>query len=171
MNLQNYSVVVMVGTHHCPFDRLINWADKLAATGIDVLVQYGNSKAPSIADGIVSLTQQQMLSLRQSAKILICHGGPSIMVEWLRAGFRPVVVPRDPALGEHLDEHQMLFTDFMAHRGWVDVAASVDDLIALVRNGLEGVSCPQDLADLDSVAAAHNVGRLVADALRARRDR
>lgn len=93
------------------------------------------------------------------------------MVEWLRAGFRPVVVPRDPALGEHLDEHQMLFTDFMAHRGWVDVAASADDLIALVRNGLEGVSCPQDLADLDSVAAAHNVGRLVADALRARRDR
>lgn len=162
--MNNAEVVVMVGTHHLPFDRLVHWADQYAAgSSAKVFVQYGNSVAPTICEGAFSLTQAQMAELRQGAKVLVCLGGPSIMVEWLRSGFRPIVVPRDPALGEHLDEHQILFSQFMASRGWIDLADSSEQLAKLIDEHLNGQAQAVDISGLDSVQAAQNVGRIVED--------
>ena len=85
------------------------------------------------------------------------------MVEWLRSGFRPIVVPRDPALGEHLDEHQILFSQFMASRGWIDLADSSEQLAKLIDEHLNGQAQAVDISGLDSVQAAQNVGRIVED--------
>ena len=46
-------VLVVVGTDHHPFDRVVGWADEWAAShpGVRVLVQYGTSRPPTTAEG------------------------------------------------------------------------------------------------------------------------
>lgn len=114
----------MVGTHHMPFDRLIQMADRFARENPDVsvLVQYGTSQPPKEANGRENLSHQEMDALAGNLKGVVLPGGPSLMMEWLRRGFVPVIVPRDPDLGEHIDTHQIRFSDFMRERSLIALA-------------------------------------------------
>ena len=46
------------------------------------------------------------------------------------AGLRPIVVPRRSSLGEHVDDHQRAFADFMAGRDLVTLADDEPTLVA-----------------------------------------
>lgn len=151
-------VLVMVGTHHRPFARLVEWADRLAEEGHDVLVQYGTSPAPRLARGVPSLTRAQMDAYSPRVGALVCQGGPSLIMEWLRRSHLPIVVPRDPVLGEHIDQHQQLFADFMLQRGWVrradDYAGLRAALALCLTEGDDtgGITLPDTAAAVDAFA-------------------
>jgi UDP-N-acetylglucosamine transferase subunit ALG13 len=51
-------------------------------------------------------------------------------METRAAGLRPIVVPRRAGLGEHVDDHQRRFAEFMARRGLVTLADDEDTLDA-----------------------------------------
>jgi len=112
-----YDVVVLLGTDHHRFERLVGWVDDWLgrqAAAPTVLVQHGWSAAPRLADGLDLVPYQELQRYMAAARAVVCHGGPATMLEVRRRGRRPIVVPRDPALREHIDDHQQLFCRRMA---------------------------------------------------------
>lgn len=164
-----FDVVVIVGTDHHPFDRLIRWIDDWIASGqsgsASCLVQYGTTKPPQHAEGRAFLGHGEVQALMQAARAVVCHGGPTTIAEARRAGHRPVVVARDPARGEHVDEHQMLFARRLAGGGAIDLVEDFGGLAAALQSSLDGPRSPGPLPGADVTASALRFAALVDELL------
>jgi UDP-N-acetylglucosamine transferase subunit ALG13 len=140
-------VFVMVGTDHHPFPRLVDWVDEAARRHPDVrfVVQHGDSAAPSVAEGSAFLPHEEIRALLAQASAAVVHGGPGTIMDARGAGHVPICVPRDPALGEHVDGHQQRFAALVHAAGVVT-----------------RVETAQEFQDtLDSVLAARVEGRAI----------
>ncbi len=119
-------IVVMTGTDHHPFDRLVTWVDNWLASHPEAVascyVQYGTSAARPRCPGSASLQIGQLGDLLDQADVLICHGGPASVSDAWRRGKVPIVVPRTQRLGEHVDDHQVDFCRKFAELGRVRLA-------------------------------------------------
>jgi UDP-N-acetylglucosamine transferase subunit ALG13 len=72
----------------------------------------------------------------------------------LSGGHSPIVVPRDPAFDEHVDDHQLRFTTWLAGRRPIIVVRSMADLGAAIetrrmdqRRGATAPYVPQQAID------------------------
>lgn len=119
-------VFVMVGTDHHPFSRLVDWVDEAARRRPDVrfVIQHGESKAPSVAEGSAFLPHEEIRALLADASAAVVHGGPGTIMDARGAGHVPICVPRDPGLGEHVDGHQQRFAALVGEAGVVTRAES-----------------------------------------------
>lgn len=165
-------VLVVVGTDHHPFDRVVGWADEWAAShaGVRVLVQYGTSRPPTTAEGHDLLPVGDLTALMSEATAVVCHGGPGTIMGAREAGHVPIVVPRRSDLGEHVDDHQVRFATRVAAAGQVHLATDQPTFSSLLeRAGAGEAGFRIDLASEDPAAEA--VARFAAsvDALLARR--
>ncbi|MFC6287683.1 glycosyltransferase [Nocardioides sp. GCM10027113] len=131
-------VMVMVGTDHHPFDRLVAWADAVALRnpGLRVVVQHGATRAPRRAEGHAFLPIEEIRRLLDDADAVVCHGGPGTIMDARAAGHVPLCVPRDPALGEHVDGHQQRFAPLVAEAGLVHHVLDEGQLHALLAGAL-----------------------------------
>lgn len=127
-------VVACLGTDQHPFPRLIRWLDELADSHpeYDVVVQHGFSDAPKVSKGHAFMPYDSLFELIMSADLTVCHGGPGTLMDAHRAGHVPVVVPRDPQYGEHVDGHQLRFAKAIERRGGVDIARDQQTFDSLV---------------------------------------
>ena len=130
-------IFVSVGTDHHPFDRLLDWAARAHdSSGIDVIVQRG-ATADRRDLGIGTFDYAPMTEIEshmRAADAVVCHGGPGTIALAQRCGHRPIVVPRDPSRGEHVDDHQMRYCARLATGGEIDLADDVDELLDLLSN-------------------------------------
>lgn len=132
-------VFVTVGTDHHPFDRVIAWVDDWAATADErAFVQHGASRPPSVAEGAAFVGHDELLTRIRDARVVVSHGGPGTIVDCLRSGKKPIVVPRDPEHGEHVDDHQIRFTRRLASSGYIHLAGSPEEFRSLVDGALAG---------------------------------
>ncbi len=108
-----------VGTDHHPFDRLVDWVDSWTTDGEGrhALVQSGTSRLPTNAAGYDYLPHPSMTEAFGAAHVVVSHGGTATVLEARRIGRLPIVVPRRPELGEHVDDHQVRFAKRLADRG------------------------------------------------------
>lgn len=153
-------VLVTVGTDHHPFDRLVDWVDRWLADGamerVDCIVQHGSSKAPQIARPRRVLDHDELQTLLTGASVVVCHGGPTTITECRRLGRLPIVVPRSPSLGEHVDEHQERYCARVDGQGILAPARTEVELRGLLERALaepDAFAVPTT-EDADSVAAA-----------------
>jgi UDP-N-acetylglucosamine transferase subunit ALG13 len=124
-------VLVTVGTDHHPFDRLVGWIDRWQPPArVRLVVQYGTAVAPRAAEGTPFLAPDEFAELLDTADAVVCSGGPGAIMEARAVGLRPIVVPRWSSLGEHVDDHQRAFADFMAGRNLVTLADEESALCA-----------------------------------------
>jgi UDP-N-acetylglucosamine transferase subunit ALG13 len=132
--------VGLVGTDHHPFHRLVDWLDEVAATRRDVrvVVQYGASRAPRVAEGHAFLTHAELDELVAASDAVVCHGGPGTITDAREAGHVPLCVPRDPVLGEHVDGHQQRFATTVGRAGIVHHVTGHDHLLRLLDAVLSG---------------------------------
>lgn len=123
-------VMVAVGTDHHPFDRLVEWIDAwaFAHPEVEVLVQRGTSRATAECESVELLPHAELCELFATAVAVVSHGGPSTVMDARMAGRLPIVMARNPAFDEHVDDHQMRFADHL-HRH--DLAVVVDHEAAL----------------------------------------
>ncbi|MGY2701909.1 MULTISPECIES: glycosyltransferase [unclassified Nocardioides] len=155
----NALVVALVGTDHHPFDRLVGWIDDAAARHGDVrfVVQHGVTRAPSRAEGHDFLARGVLDGLLEEATAVVCHGGPALVMDAREAGHVPLCVPRDPVLGEHVDDHQQRFAELVGRVGVVvDIrsqAAFESELARALREG------PPDPGSNASVHEARDLAR------------
>ena len=132
-------IVVTVGTDHHPFGRLIGWIDRwLARHGdnVDAVVQHGTAPPPRFGRAAAYLDHAEFLTLTGRAQMVVCHGGPATIAECRRLGHVPIVVPRRPDLGEHVDDHQVRFCKRLAAKDMVHLPRDEDELWKLLDAGL-----------------------------------
>ena len=134
-------ILVLTGTHHQGFDRLVHAADALAQAGERVVVQSGASRvAVTAADSQPWFSPDVLAALAQQATIIITHAGPaSVFLAW-EFGKRPVVVARSPRFGEHVDDHQLRFVTRLRDRAVVVTPGElVADWVRVRAAAAEGV--------------------------------
>jgi UDP-N-acetylglucosamine transferase subunit ALG13 len=172
-------VLALTGTDHHPFDRMVRWIDEAATRHRDVhfVVQHGVTRPPRVAEGHDFLGHAVLAEMLGRATVVVCHGGPGTITDAREAGHVPLCIPRDPRLGEHVDDHQQRFAKLVGGVGVVREITSVDDfnaelaaalLLAPVPGTPVAASPARDAAralaaaELDAVMAAarpHLLGR------------
>lgn len=134
-------VLVAVGTDHHRFDRLIRWVDGWCAEqgtrGVQCFVQSGTADPPRHAPWARVLPHERFQALLDAATVVVCHGGPGIIMEARRRGLTPIVVPRRPELAEHVDDHQVRFARRMAMQGVVVCAETREGLVHAMEAAIE----------------------------------
>lgn len=112
-------IFVTVGTDHHPFTRLIEWVDDWSAShdDLELVVQHGAARPSRCGTNHELLGGEEIAAQYAAADLVVSQVGPGTIADANRAGHRPIVVPRDPRLGEVVDDHQVAFGDFMASRG------------------------------------------------------
>ncbi|MFY1633773.1 glycosyltransferase [Solwaraspora sp. WMMB335] len=133
------TVLVAVGTDRHRFDRLIDWLEDwhTGARGrADMIIQYGHSRTPDLDGASAFLDHDTMQRAMAGASLVVCHGGPATILEARRHRHLPIVVPRDPAHREHVDDHQLLFARRLAAAGLVHLCESRAELAAALDTGL-----------------------------------
>jgi UDP-N-acetylglucosamine transferase subunit ALG13 len=127
-------VLVMVGTDHHPFGRLVDWADDWLASRpggqVQMVIQHGRTHSPRCALGRDFIPRAELDLLLGQAAVVVCHGGPSTIVETRRRGLVPIVLARSAALGEHVDDHQQRFATAMGSRGLIRLTAEREALLS-----------------------------------------
>ena len=160
-------VFLTVGTDHHPFDRLVRWVDAWASErDVRVVAQFGTATPPQHVDGAEMLRADELGRLMGRSVAVVCHGGPGTIAAARDAGTIPIVVPRRPDLGEHVDDHQMRFVARLAESGAVHAPATEAELRELLDRALaDPLAFARDDAGDGAVADAsvRRFGRLVDD--------
>jgi UDP-N-acetylglucosamine transferase subunit ALG13 len=157
-------VFVTVGTDHHRFDRLLamvaDWA--AARDDVDVVAQSGHTPPPAGAEATAFMTEAEVDACHRRAVAVVCHGGPSTIMEARDAGHVPIVVARDPRYGEHVDGHQLRFAAHVADSGLITAVQSPEALAAALDHALVGGPpdgpCPERP---EAAAAIDRIGRLL----------
>jgi UDP-N-acetylglucosamine transferase subunit ALG13 len=123
-------ILVTVGNHTQPFQRLVDWMDALAGEGGEpVIIQAGGAgRPPRHAQWFSETDAARMEALLRQARWVVAHAGAGSILSAQQAGARLVVVPRRKALGEHIDDHQVELAEALAARGKVLRADSAEEL-------------------------------------------
>lgn len=163
-------LLVLVGTDHHPFDRLVGWVDDWLEAQPDApraVVQYGTSSAPRLAHGVPMTGRTELDELMRQADVVVTHGGPATITEVRRHGKLPLVVPRDPRLGEHVDHHQQRFTRRMDASCFVRECATREELHSQLSSAVADPTSVAVDPDQDRSRLAASVARVgeVVDAL------
>lgn len=134
------SVLLLVGTDHHPFTRAVRWADSWAARhpGSVITVQHGLTEPPATARGVGLVPHDVLARMLRDADVVVCHGGPGTIADARTAGHLPIVLPRDPALGEHVDDHQVRFAAWASRKSLITSCSDIRELDRCVTAALAG---------------------------------
>lgn len=127
-----------VGTDVHPFDRLVDWSARWASEHPEhkVVIQRGTSSPPQGVESHDLIPHHELRALFRSSTVVVSHGGPSTLMDARMAGRLPIVVPRDPALGEHVDDHQLRFAEHLHRHGLARRARTESEFRAAVSDAL-----------------------------------
>jgi len=167
-------VVATVGTDHHPFDRLIGWLDHWAEAHPDVpmLVQVGTTPpgpARPQVRYVEMLGYHDLIAAMGAADVVVAQGGPGGITDARGVGRLPVVVPRRGSLGEHVDDHQVRFSAWMAARGLIELASDEAELHRLLDVAVADPGALRIAPDAGSVTETVERFRAIVDPLLAER--
>ena len=101
-------ILASLGTHPAPMLALESALSDVADDETVILCAAAHGGAPGIEHrGLVS--PEELRRLIVQSRRVVCHAGPASLFDCWQSGVRPIVVPRDPARGEHVDDHQLRF--------------------------------------------------------------
>ena len=127
-------IFVTVGVQ-LPFDRLIRaidvWAGARARS--DVVAQVGaSSYRPSNIRAKAQLSPDEFRAHVEEAKLVVAHAGMGSIITALEIGKPIIVLPRQAALNEHRNDHQLATARYMEEQNLVRVAKSEEHLVQLL---------------------------------------
>ncbi|QAY74681.1 glycosyltransferase family 28 [Agromyces protaetiae] len=119
------TAVVTVGTQEgYPFERMLLAVKPLVADFDEVLWQTGDADVSRLGiDGVASLPHDDLAHAIEHADVVISHAGVGSALTALRAGKHPILVPREAAHGEHVDDHQVQIARELERRGLATLRA------------------------------------------------
>lgn len=159
-------VFVAVGTDSHLFTRLLEWSLRLEKEEwVTVSVQHGATPLPAGLEGSAFLGANELAEAMAACDVLVCHGGPGLIMEGRAHGHKPVVVPRSPELGEHVDSHQIRFTSRLAAEGLIDVPKDYPEFRESVRASMGVKSGRSQTAGVPPLEIMVRFEMLVGDAV------
>lgn len=114
-------ILVTVGTHNHPFDRLVVAADLMAAEIEELsIIQRGPSNhTPLFAEHFRFTSSSKMEELTSEARVVITHAAVGAIILALKLQKPTVVVPRLRHFGEATDDHQLQIAKILEIEGKV----------------------------------------------------
>ena len=160
-------VVVSVGTDHHRFDRLVQWMDgwALGNRAVRVVVQRGSAEPTRSAESQPLVPHGELCALFAEATAVVVHGGPSTVMDARAAGRLPIVMPRDPDRGEHVDDHQLRFADHLSRHGLARVVRARDELLAAIGEAIADPSAFRVADDAQPPPGIVGFGRVLDELL------
>lgn len=154
-------IFVTVGNARQPFDRLLRGLDEALRGRDDVegMIQHGTSKVriaqPRLEHRAV-LARPEVDAWIARAEVLVTHAGLGSLAAAIRAGHRPIVMPRLGRLGEHVNDHQLELCEELGERGLIQVATDVRQLRRALESGPTRIraASTRRASGLDRVAEA-----------------
>ncbi|CAN5837494.1 N/A [soil metagenome] len=149
-------MVVLLGTDHHPFSRLVEWVDRWAGDHPDFscLIQRVPAPPPRHARSCEFLPFDDLQTVLAGADVLVGHAGPGVIMDAHAAGRLPIIVPRLARFGEVVDDHQVAFASWMHQRRQAVLATDEAALHQLIT---DAVDRPGDFA----LEASHEADRVV----------
>ncbi|MCP3992951.1 MAG: hypothetical protein GY724_28070 [Actinomycetia bacterium] len=113
--------------------------DDWAATRPDlkIVIQRGSAGPTANAESHALIAHTELCDLFASATAVVSHGGPSTVMDIRAAGRLPIVFPRDPAYGEHIDDHQLRFGQHLARHDLARITFTTDQLASALAAALD----------------------------------
>lgn len=117
-----HRVLVTLGTiRPYRFDRLVDQtrrALRALAPQAQITWQLGSTTREDLPGMVVDqLDGEGFAAAVARADLVIAHAGVGVAMSILDHGKVPVLMPRDPARGEHVDGHQRQILDYLVSRG------------------------------------------------------
>jgi UDP-N-acetylglucosamine transferase subunit ALG13 len=124
-------IFVSVGTHEAPFDRMLRAVYDLRLEE-ELVVQYGPSaiRSEQAATEADYLSFDEVVDNIRRARAVVMHAGVGSVMISLANGKRPIVMARQQALGEHVDDHQLELARRMEANGLVTFVENGEELAA-----------------------------------------
>lgn len=141
------AVVTVGSARDYGFRRLVEWALGALPPDAEVLWQTGATDVGGLAiDARVDVPGAELAAAIRRADVVIAHAGIGSALSALEAGRCPVLVPRDPARGEHVDGHQLPIARALDRLGLAVVATEQlrpEDLARAARRRVATVPAPE----------------------------
>jgi len=128
------TTLVSVGNANQSFKRLLDAVQEVADDlPAPVVVQYGHTEFNDDRFRCVDfLSMDEYQDLVKDADVIIVHAGAGSVINAIRSGTVPIVMPRKVEFGEHVDDHQVEFTNELLKLNKVIVANNDSELRAAV---------------------------------------
>ena len=111
-------VVVTVGTNRFDFRRLVERVLAIVPPGVEVVWQTGWTDTSGLGiDAHVLMASEELSAAMRASDLVIAHAGAGSAISAMRAGHRPVLVPRQARHGEHVDDHQVQIAAELGSQG------------------------------------------------------
>ena len=128
-------ILVTLGTHEQPFERALDMVSALEREHAAVVVQHGatppRASSPHVR-WVAYLEWNELTETMQKADAVVTHAGVGSTVTAMRAGKKPIMIPRLERFGEHVDDHQVQLADRFEQRDAALVCRPDSDLVELV---------------------------------------
>jgi UDP-N-acetylglucosamine transferase subunit ALG13 len=159
-------IFVTVGTHEQSFNRLVEYIDNMKRDGLideEVVIQTGYcTYEPKYCNWQKLYPYQQMIKFVDEARIVITHGGPSSFIMPLQVGKTPIVVPRQKKFDEHVNDHQVAFTQEVAKTmGTIITVVDVEKLGDTIKKYDEKVSGMNGGTNINNAKFNAELGKIV----------
>jgi UDP-N-acetylglucosamine transferase subunit ALG13 len=135
-------ILVSLGTHEQPFPRAIDLVAPLAKPGRELVIQHGHTPPRPELEHIVwreFMPYEDVVALMKEAESVVCHAGVGTIITAGKTGHVPVVIPRRPELGEHVDHHQFDIAMKFGERGLLRCVSDETDLEPMLTPRRDGV--------------------------------
>lgn len=148
-------ILVTVGTHETPFDRLLRAVVPLVELD-ELMVQYGSSELRVAGATCVDfLPFTELAELAAGARAVVTHAGAGSVLVALAAGKRPIVMPRIHAFGEAVDDHQLVFARHLSGAGRITLVEDPAEMKTAVERASTGGAPPSGANALISDLAGY----------------
>ena len=123
-------VVVSLGTiRGYSFRRLVDRLLTIIDPDVEVIWQVGSTDVSDLPiDARTEIPTSELIDEIKSADALVAHAGTGIALTAFLAGVSPVLVPREAAHDEHVDDHQLQTAELLGNAG-LAVFRRVDELM------------------------------------------
>jgi UDP-N-acetylglucosamine transferase subunit ALG13 len=111
-------IVVTVGVNGYGFPRLIDAVLRAAPEGAEILWQTGSTDvSDKTIAAVPAMTAEDLFGAMKRADVVIAHAGVGSAIMAMQAGKCPVLVPRERAHREHVDDHQREIASVLGRSG------------------------------------------------------
>lgn len=122
-------ILITVGTQKIKFDRMYEYIKDLKDEKIILQAGINNWNLPSNFEVYDYIPYDKMKRHLKKADIIITHGGPSNIIEGIKNNKKVIVVPRLKKNKEHINDHQLLFANYMSKKKYCFVATTKEEFI------------------------------------------
>jgi UDP-N-acetylglucosamine--N-acetylmuramyl-(pentapeptide) pyrophosphoryl-undecaprenol N-acetylglucosamine transferase len=121
-------ILVTLGTIPYPFPRLVHRLEEIVPDDVELLWQTGATDVNGLRGGASrTMLAKDLHEALHGVDVVVAHAGTGSALDAIEAGMCPILVPRQHAFAEHVDDHQRQVAEELDRRG-LALHRRVDDL-------------------------------------------